>query len=157
MNSVGYIAKTFVVSFYNDIMQLNCGDHFEMYNNTKSLHCQTGANIVLWINYTSKPTNQTHIKENQICVYQRWGLGEGERVHCFPASFPSPPEASCQKRSERRRTWCSKKGRDQGVSQDPLREQQMKQSKPVSPRFHWSDCRWASKTETGNHQIAFQH
>lgn len=65
----------------------------------------------------------------------RWGLWEGERVHCFPASFPSPPEASCQKRSERR-TWCSKKGRDQGVSQDPLREQQMKQSKPVSPRFH---------------------
>lgn len=66
----------------------------------------------------------------------RWGLWEGERVHCFPALFPSPPEASCQKRSERRRTWCSKKGRDQGVSQDPLREQQMKQSKPVSPRFH---------------------
>ena len=89
-------------------------------------------------------------------VLGSWGLREGERVHCSPASFPSPPEASCQKRSERRRTWCSEKGGDQGVSQDPLREQQMKQRKPVSPRSHGSDCRWASKTETRNHLVSFQ-
>lgn len=86
-----------------------------------------------------------------------WELGAAGRRKgpLFPASFPSPPEASCQKRGERR-TWCSEKGRDQGVSQDPLREQQMKQSKPVSPRSHRSDCRWASKTETSNHLVSFQ-
>ena len=38
----------------------------------------------------------------------------------FPCFIPSSPEASNQKRSERRGTQRSEKGRDQGVSQDLL-------------------------------------
>ena len=56
------------------------GDHFEKYRNIESLCCVTGTNIVLQVNYTSKPKQanlQTDRKRDQICGYQM--PGEGER------------------------------------------------------------------------------
>ena len=53
-------------------------DHFEMYRNIESLCCVPGTNIVLQISYTSKTNKQTHRKRDEICGYQRWGMGEEE-------------------------------------------------------------------------------
>ena len=47
--------------------QAHCGDHFEMYGNTKSLCYITETNIVLQVNYTLK-TNKFIEKEIKFVV-----------------------------------------------------------------------------------------
>ena len=48
-----------------------------MYRNIELLCHAPGSNIVLQVIYISK-TNKTQRKRDQICGYQRWGMGKGE-------------------------------------------------------------------------------
>ena len=54
-----------------------------MYRSIKLLCCVTGTNIALQVNYTLK-TKQIHRKIDQICGYQRQGVGMGELNKCGP-------------------------------------------------------------------------
>ena len=54
----------------NNKCWLGCGERgvlLEMHRNIPSLCCVTGANIVLWVNYTSKTNKRTCRKTGQIC------------------------------------------------------------------------------------------
>ena len=84
MFSEGNIANNNAILLTNNKTngnQTNCGDHFVMYRNIKSLCCVPGTTIVLQVNYTSKTNKQaniqTHRKRDQICGYQRQGVGGG--------------------------------------------------------------------------------
>ena len=55
------------------------GDHFEMYRTIESICCVMGTNIVLYrsIILQKQTKEQTHEKRDQICGYQRRGVGSG--------------------------------------------------------------------------------
>ena len=54
-----------------------CGDHFEMQRNSESLHCVSGTNIVLRVNYTLQTNKQTHRKKEKIYGYPSVEGGQG--------------------------------------------------------------------------------
>ena len=54
-----------------DDKQTNNCDHIYMYRDNELLYCVPGTNIMLYLNYISKTSEQTHKKRYQACVYQR--------------------------------------------------------------------------------------
>ena len=46
-----------------------CGGHFERQRNSESLHCVSGTNIMLQVNYTSQTNKQNHRKKKKIYGY----------------------------------------------------------------------------------------
>ena len=55
--------------------QTQCGDHFVMYRNIKSLCCAPGADVVLQVNYTSK-TKETNSERKRSDLWLPEARGE---------------------------------------------------------------------------------
>ena len=62
-----------------------CGDYFEVYRRTESPCCVIGTNIELQANHTLRTKKHTHRNSNQLCGYQRQGMGGGGAIKNLPA------------------------------------------------------------------------